>query len=98
MVTRPAPIPRTITSPPAANLDPDNDGLPNDEEARLGTNPNVADTDGDGVPDGEEVLLDGTSPTNPDTDGDGANDGQELLVGTNARNADTDFDGRERWQ
>jgi hypothetical protein len=93
VVNRPAAVPRVMASPPAANLDPDNDFLPNSEEARFGSNPNVADTDGDGVPDGEEVLIDGTSPTNPDTDGDGANDLQELQNGTDAKNSDTDSDG-----
>ncbi len=39
----------------AGVCDQDEDGLTNDEEADLGTNPKVADTDGDGLYDGEEV-------------------------------------------
>jgi hypothetical protein len=36
--------------------DPDRDGLPNGEEAEYGTNPNLRDTDSDGLNDGWEVL------------------------------------------
>ena len=36
--------------------DPDRDGLPNAEEAEYGTNPNLRDTDSDGLNDGWEVL------------------------------------------
>ena len=44
--------------------DSDNDGLPDDEEVRIGTDPNNPDTDGDGVMDGQEVS-DGTDPLDP---------------------------------
>ncbi|MDR3224980.1 MAG: Ig-like domain-containing protein, partial [Clostridiales Family XIII bacterium] len=40
-----------------------------------------ADTDGDGIPDGEEITA-GTDPTNEDTDGDGFSDKEELEAGT----------------
>ena len=43
------------------NADCDNDGLTNEKEKDLGTNPFNADTDGDGVLDGTEVS-DGTDP------------------------------------
>jgi hypothetical protein len=56
-------------------LDVDDDGLTNAYEIQNGTNPNVADTDGDGLSDGQEVFTHLTSPTNPDTDGDGILDG-----------------------
>ena len=36
--------------------DPDRDGLPNAEEAEYGTNPNLRDSDSDGLNDGWEVL------------------------------------------
>ncbi|MGJ8715884.1 MAG: Ig-like domain-containing protein, partial [Maribacter stanieri] len=41
--------------------DSDNDGLPDEEENRIGTDPNNPDTDGDGIMDGQEVA-DGTDP------------------------------------
>jgi gliding motility-associated-like protein len=41
--------------------DADLDGLPDDVEATLGTNPNNPDTDGDGISDGMEVAN-GTDP------------------------------------
>ena len=62
----------------AADADPDGDGLPNALEFALGTSPTNPDTDGDGLTDGEEVLIYGTSPLNPDTDGDGLTDGEEI--------------------
>lgn len=38
-----------------STIDTDGDGLPDNEEERLGTDALVSDTDGDGFPDGEEV-------------------------------------------
>ncbi len=43
------------TAPIALMLDSDEDGLPDDLEKRIGSDPNEADTDGDGFGDGEEV-------------------------------------------
>ena len=58
----------------------------------LGTDPQSADTDGDGLDDGEEIDL-GTNPLVPDTDGDGISDGEEVYVaGTNPLDDDTDDD------
>ncbi|TAF23807.1 MAG: hypothetical protein EAZ71_12015, partial [Verrucomicrobia bacterium] len=73
--------------------DQDADGLTNYEEiiVRI-TNPNAADTDGDGVKDGQEVT-DGTSPLMADSDGDGLSDGDEKTRATNPLVTDTDGDG-----
>ena len=58
--------------------DADGDGvLSYDEVNTLMTNPNAADTDGDGLWDGEEAVY-GTDPLNPDTDGDLLLDGTEI--------------------
>ena len=54
--------------PDAENPDSDNDGLTDEEEEKIGTNPNKADTDGDGIYDGLEIRL-GLDPLNPKSDG-----------------------------
>ena len=56
-----------------------------------------ADTDGDGIPDAEEIRL-GLNPNNPvdafeDVDRDGLTNLQEFQQGTNFGNPDTDGDG-----
>jgi hypothetical protein len=73
--------------------DPDSDGLTNYQEIiiRL-TNPDMADTDSDGVNDGQEVT-DATNPLVADTDADGLSDGNEKTRGTNPLSKDTDGDG-----
>lgn len=64
-------------------VDTDEDGLTDDEEDELGTDPSNPDSDDDGLQDGEEVNGDNpTDPLNPDTDGDGATDGDEVAAGT----------------
>ncbi len=88
--------------------DHDADGLTNLHEFLIGTDPADADSDHDGLSDGQEILgfnFNGhvihTDPRNPDSDGDGISDGDEaagILVGTttywtNPANADTDGDG-----
>ncbi len=70
--------------------DPDADGLTNDQELSLGTDPAVRDTDGDGLSDGQEVT---TSPLDADSDDDGLADGAEGAFGTNPMNPDSDGDG-----
>jgi len=75
-------------------VDSDGDGLTDDHERRIGTDPRNPDTDGDGLTDGEEVLIYKTDPLNPDTDGDGLKDGEEVKkYKTNPLNPDTDGDG-----
>jgi formylglycine-generating enzyme required for sulfatase activity len=73
--------------------DPDADGLTNYQEiiVRL-TNPDLADTDDDGVNDGQEVT-DGTNPLVTDSDTDGLGDGEEKARGTNPLSGDSDSDG-----
>lgn len=64
--------------------DSDSDGLNDEEERRIGTDPLNPDTDSDGLIDFSEVdSVKGyhTNPLNPDTDGDGFKDGQEVING-----------------
>lgn len=74
------------------DTDDDNDGMPDTEETRLGTDPLKADTDGDGISDKDEIDA-GTNPRLQDSDGDGLPDGQEKALGTDPLKADTDGDG-----
>ncbi len=72
--------------------DGDNDGLTDDEEAALGTDPLDPDTDDDGLTDGEEVQIHLTNPLLADSDTDGLDDGDEIARGTDPLNPDTDGD------
>jgi outer membrane protein OmpA-like peptidoglycan-associated protein len=73
--------------------DGDNDGLTDDEERKLGTNPEIADTDRDGLRDGDEVNLFTTDPLKIDPDDDGLADGEEVLkYKTDPFKSDTDGD------
>jgi len=77
-----------------APVDTDGDGLTDQEEAELGTDPNNADTDDDGLTDSEEVNEYNTDPLNADSDGDGLNDGDEVMShDTDPLNEDSDGDG-----
>lgn len=66
-------------------LDSDADGLLDEEEMALGTDPNNKDTDKDGLDDYQEVKLYKTNPLDPDTDKDRINDGTEVKMGRNPR-------------
>ncbi len=68
--------------PTDALLDLDHDGLTNLQEYQLGTDPRNPDTDGDGLTDGQEVLLYHTNPLVASTDGTGIPDGIEVQNGT----------------
>ncbi|MFT6399775.1 MAG: hypothetical protein ACJAYU_004544 [Bradymonadia bacterium] len=79
-------------------FDFDEDGLSNEEEFILGTDPSNPDTDGDGRNDGQEVNGEPTSdPFDPDTDGGGVRDGREVEDGTDPNDSEDDagfdFDG-----
>ena len=81
--------------------DADHDGVPDQDEIGVYyTNPDNADTDGDGHSDFEEINQ-GFSPHNPqpvklidsDLDQDGLSDAWEIKFKTNPSQADTDGDG-----
>lgn len=75
------------------DADPDKDGLTTRDEKRGCTDPLNADTDGDGLSDGEEVRRLKTDPCSADSDGDGLRDGDEIRKHqTDPLNADTDGD------
>lgn len=85
--------------------DYDNDNLDNEQELYYGTNPYLADTDGDMLTDDFEIYYSKTNPLLADSDNNGITDGnedldgdkltilQELQYGTNNFKADTDYDG-----
>ena len=81
-------------NPDDVALDEDEDGLATGPEVlEFGSDPNVADTDGDGLSDLEELAA-GTSPTLQDTDGDGLRDETDNCPLTlNGDQQDTDQDG-----
>ena len=75
--------------------DSDGDGLTNEREASLGTNPLLPDTDADKLLDLAEVETHLTNPLLPDTDADRLQDGDEIQTHlTDPRNPDMDGDGR----
>ncbi len=74
--------------------DTDGEGLYDDEEETLGTDPNNPDTDSDGLNDFEEVRVYSSDPKKPDTDGDNLTDFDEIRVhNTSPIKPDTDSDG-----
>ncbi|MEX2683812.1 MAG: NosD domain-containing protein [Candidatus Sigynarchaeota archaeon] len=98
--TTPGQDPQPLVYPWAAyrpSADYDGDGIANHDEIFVyGSDPTKKDTDGDGIPDGYEVMnhLNVTSPdASGDLDSDGLSNLQEYLLGTRADKPDTDGDG-----
>ncbi|WP_282133667.1 Ig-like domain-containing protein [Cellulophaga baltica] len=87
------------------SVDTDGDGINDNEETSLGTDPSNPDTDGDGISDGQEVNTDATNPLDDcssvngsplgdsDCDNDGLTTDQEVAAGTDPDNPDSDNDG-----
>lgn len=86
----------------AIKVDSDGDGIPDEDEIKLGTDPLHADTDLDGLSDKVELVA-GMNPLSPDTvagcdplgdaDHDGLTDCEEKILGSNPCMGDTDADG-----
>jgi hypothetical protein len=77
----------------STSVDTDADGLDQCGESAAGTLPNDADSDDDGLTDGDEVLVHDTDPLDADSDNDGLTDGDEVhTYGTHPKKADTDGD------
>lgn len=78
------------------NFDTDGDGLADNVETVLGTNPNLADTDSDGYPDGVEARL-GLNPlvaeSLADSDNDNLPNSLEVVIGSLPNDPDSDDDG-----
>jgi hypothetical protein len=89
-------------------IDSDGDGIGDDDETTLGTDPTLLDSDGDRLSDGVELRM-GLAPqftadgsninvitgcnAETDTDGDRLNDCEERVLGTDGCIADSDGDG-----
>jgi len=65
--------------------DADGDGLLDEYEKQLGTDPHRTDTDNDLLTDYDEVKVFQTDPLDPDTDKDGIPDGVEVKLGLNPK-------------
>ncbi len=78
--------------------DGDRDGLSDEAERVIGTDPAAFDTDGDGVPDAFEIFGTGTNPRVADSDRDGMSDGAELDLDDARIYADDDGDGLRNGQ
>ena len=71
--------------------DIDGDGLLAAAEVAAGTDPRLADSDGDGIDDPTELNTTLTNPALADSDGDGSNDGSEMEAGTNPLDGSSRF-------
>lgn len=79
----PSPVLEQPVTPllPVEPVDTDKDGLTDEQETALRTDPSLTDTDVDGLSDYDEVRVWGSDPLNADTDGDGFKDGAEVAAG-----------------
>ena len=76
------------------DADDDNDGLTDEEEKALGTDPLNPDSDNDGTNDKEDIFPLDANEADLDDDNDGLTDKDEVLAyKTNPLNPDTDSDG-----
>ncbi|MCD4716678.1 MAG: PKD domain-containing protein [Desulfobacterales bacterium] len=82
----------TVTDYILVQADADGDSLSDQFENASCTDVNDADTDNDGIVDGDEYYTFGTNPCEADTDGDGIQDGTELGVTSNDIGPGTDTD------
>ncbi len=78
--------------------DRDRDGLSDEAEVAIGTNPDAFDTDGDTIPDGFEVFGTYTRAERADSDGDGTPDNVELNLDDLEIYGDRDGDGLRNGQ
>jgi hypothetical protein len=82
------------TDPTDALLDGDSDSMNNLFEFNHLSNPNLVDSDGDGVSDYDEIMVYFSAADLTDTDGDSLSDSLEIYThGTSPVLADTDADG-----
>lgn len=77
------PIETPSDETPSSTQDSDSDGLTDEEEKLVGTDPNEVDSDQDGLFDRDEIKVYQTNPLLADTDKDGYNDGSEVKNGYN---------------
>jgi hypothetical protein len=71
----------SLTDSQRTAYDLDGDGVSNNAERSFGTDPRDADSDDDGLTDGDELMFYDTNPLKKDTDGDGYDDKTEIESG-----------------
>lgn len=81
----PQPLPDQPPPAPPEAVDGDHDGIPDDEELTIGTDPLTPDTDNDNLSDRDELRTYKTDPLNADSDGDTYTDGDEVRNGYNPK-------------